>query len=235
MPVGVMVNVASVVLGGIMGSLFGGKLPDRIKKHMNGIFGICAWGMGISAIVLMKNMPAVVFSVIVGTMLGLCMHLGERIRNITGVVLRKVRSGADEQQTQLLLTVVVLFCASGTGIYGSLDSGMTGNHSILITKSILDFFTAMIFAAQLGSVVALIGVPQLAIMGTIFLLAKVIYPLTTPEMILDFKACGGFLLLVTGVRMLDLKDMPVADMLPAVVLAMPVSFCWTQWILPLVG
>ncbi len=59
-----------------------------------------------------------------------------------------------------LVTVIVLFCASGTGIYGSLDSGMTGDSTILISKSVLDFFTAAIFACNLGYVVSVIAIPN---------------------------------------------------------------------------
>jgi uncharacterized membrane protein YqgA involved in biofilm formation len=129
----------------------------------------------------------------------------------------------------------VLFCASGTGIYGSLDSGMTGNHSILITKSVLDLFTALIFACQLGRTVSLIGIPQFVVMMSLFLLAKVIVPLTTPAMINDFKACGGFLLLATAFRMMQLRDFPVADMIPAMALVMPVSYVWAQWLMPLLS
>ncbi|MVY85424.1 DUF554 family protein, partial [Escherichia coli] len=132
-----------------------------------------------------------------------------------------------------LVTVIVLFCASGTGIYGSLDSGMTGDSTILISKSVLDFFTAAIFACNLGYVVSVIAIPQFIIFYILFLLAKFIYPLTTPDMILDFKACGGFLMVATGFRMINVKMFPVADMIPAMIVIMPLSWMWTNWIMPL--
>lgn len=64
---------------------------------------------------------------------------------------------------------------------------------------------------------------------------KVIYPYCTPEMIGDFKACGGVLLLATGFRMMKIKEFPIADMIPAMVLVMPLSSLWTAVILPLVS
>ena len=70
------------------------------------------------------------------------------------------------------MTAVVLFCSSGTGIYGSIISGISGDHSILIAKSFLDFFTAMIFACSLGMAVAAIAVPQLAIFLALFFLRR---------------------------------------------------------------
>ena len=73
------------------------------------------------------------------------------------------------------------------------------------------------------------------IMISLFLLAKVIVPMTSTSMIQDFKACGGFLLLATGFRMMQLRAFPVADMIPAMVLVMPVSCAWSQWLLPLIS
>lgn len=235
MPIGIIVNVTSVIMGGLAGSLLGGRLNQDIKQKMNWIFGICALGMGISSVVMMQNMPAVVFSVIVGTLLGLAMKLGSVIEAGSKQLLSRWMTDADQEKTDLLLTAVVLFCASGTGIYGSLDSGMTGNHNILIAKSVLDFFTALIFACQLGKTVSFIGIPQFLVMICLFALAKVIVPMTTTSMIQDFKACGGFLLLATGFRMMQLRAFPVADMIPAMVIVMPVSYCWSQWLLPLIS
>ena len=134
----------------------------------------------------------------------------------------------------MLITIIVLFCASGTGIYGSIVAGMEGDHSILIAKSILDLPTAMIFACGLGAVVAFIAIPQFLIFFLLFLLAGVIYPLTTPAMVNDFKACGGILLFATGFRMIKLKAFPTADMIPAMVLVMPVSWFWVEYVLPFV-
>ena len=142
---------------------------------------------------------------------------------------------SEKEFTDELVTVIVLFCASGTGIYGTIVSGMNGDHSILISKSILDLPTAMIFACSLGVVVAYIAVPQLVIFMLLFMLAGVIYPMTSPSMINDFKACGGVLLLATGFRMIKVKMFPVADMIPAMVLVMPVSWMWVTYVLPLVA
>ena len=78
---------------------------------------------------------------------------------------------SEEEFLATLLRVIVLFCTSGTGIYGSLDARMTGDSTILISKSILDFFTAAIFACGLGYVVSLVVVPQFIIFAILFYLA----------------------------------------------------------------
>ena len=179
MPTGILCNVASVVAGGFVGSIIGEKLSDQLKQTMTIVFGVCAMAMGISTIPGMRNMPAVIFAVVFGTSLGLAIHFGNLVntggramQKVIGKFIKNPSNGMSEKEfTDELVTVIVLFCASGTGIYGTIVSGMNGDHSILISKSILDLPTAMIFACSLGVVVAFIAVPQLVIFMLLFMLA----------------------------------------------------------------
>lgn len=243
MPIGIIVNALSVAVGGVIGAAAGHRLKDGFKENLNMIFGACSMGMGVSTIVLMDNMPAVIFSVIIGTALGLAFHLGERVnsgarlmqKGIACVIKNNHTDLSEEEFMNTLVTVIVLFCVSGTGIYGSIISGMNGDHSIMIAKSILDLFTALIFACNLGLVVSLIAVPQFLIFFLLFVCAGLIYPLTTPAMINDFKACGGFIMLASGFRIIRVKMFPSADMIPSMILVMPFSWLWVTYILPLVS
>ena len=241
MPIGVIINTIAIFLGGIAGALLVDKLPEKYKEQLNLIFGLCSMGMGISSIVLMKYMPAVVFALIIGTIVGLVFKLGDKVYELCSklqkvmirIVPKKETNMSETEFLATLITVIVLFCSSGMGIYGSLSEGMTGDSSLLITKSILDFFTAAIFACNLGYIVSLIAVPQFVIFTTLFLSASFIVPLTTPDMIADFKACGGFLMVAAGFRILKLKMFPVVDMIPAMILVMPFSWFWVNIILHL--
>ena len=241
MPIGVIINTVAIFLGGIAGALLGDKLPEKYKEQLNLIFGLCSMGMGISSIVLMKYMPAVVFALIIGTIVGVVLKLGDKVYELCSklqkvmirIVPKKETNMSETEFLATLITVIVLFCSSGMGIYGSLSEGMTGDSSLLITKSILDFFTAAIFACNLGYIVSLIAVPQFVIFTTLFLSASFIVPLTTPDMIADFKACGGFLMVAAGFRILKLKMFPVVDMIPAMILVMPFSWFWVNIILHL--
>lgn len=241
MPIGVIINASAVIFGGIAGALAGKKLTSEFKANLTLVFGVCSMGMGISAIGLMKYMPAVIFAIVLGTGAGLALNLGKWINKGAIQMQKPIACLFETQRSELsheefistLVTIIVLFCASGTGIYGSLDAGMTGDSTILISKSILDFFTAAIFACNLGYVVCGVAVPQFIIFIVLFFGAKFIYPLTTPDMIMDFKACGGFLMLATGFRMTKLREFPIADMIPAMIFVMPLSWLWTNCILPL--
>lgn len=236
MPVGVIVNALSVLLGGAAGALAGKGLRKDWKEKLTLVMGCCSMCIGIQSVIIMANMPAVVFSVIIGTAIGIWLKLSQRITRFAQWAESKLRGDAeaDSDKTTLLVTAAVLFCASGTGIYGSIVSGMTGDNSILIAKSILDFFTAMIFACNLGIVVSAVSVSQLLIFLVLFFLGGPISQAADETMICDFRACGGFIMLATGFRIADICQFPVADMLPAMVLVMPVSRLWTSVINPLV-
>ena len=241
--VGIIVDSSSLALGALVGTLLSKYLSRNFVRQMNQVFGICAMGMGINSIILVENLPAVVLAVVLGTVIGLMLHLGEKLHMI-GEKMESIithgsgtfrSSGEAEREAYLalLVTAIVLFCANGTGIYGSLDAGMTGNLTILLAKAVLDFFTAIAFACTLGSVLAVVAVPQFCVFTVLFLLAKLIFPLTTPSMIADFKSVGGFLLIATGCRIAKMEDFPIADMIPAMLLVMPISWMWTSYIVPL--
>ena len=235
MPIGVLINALAVAAGGVFGTWAGSRLSPEFREKLTKVFGICSIGIGISSVVLMKNLPAVVLALILGTVAGILIHLGRAVAK-GGEKLAKLFPGNREDGgSGLLVTAIVLFCASGTGIYGSIVSGMSGDHSILIAKSILDLFTAAIFACSMGLAVSAIALPQLMIFLALFLGARLLYPLTTPEMIDDFKACGGLIMIATGFRIAKMEDFPVADMIPAMILVWPLSQAWTNWIVPMLG
>ena len=231
MPIGVICDAAAVAVGGLLGTFLGGRLSDKLRDQLNKVFGLCSMGIGVASIVLMKNLPAVVLALILGTILGMAIHLSNLIRRGGMAIQRGIRylipvSSPRDCDESLLITAIVLFCASGTGIYGSIVSGMSGDHSILLAKSVLDFFTALIFACTLGPVTSGISIPQCGLFLLLFFMSGQLFPLTTPGMISDFKSCGGFIMLATGFCMTGLLDFPIADMIPAMLLIWPFSWAW---------
>lgn len=242
MPTGIMIDSLAIILGGIFGGLAGHKIPSEIKINLNLIFGLSSMLLGVVAMGLIENMPAVILALIIGTILGVSLKFGVRMNQFGELLERPISKflGTDhsglsrEEFLTQLVTVLVLFCAGGTGIYGSLDSAMSGDHSILIAKSFLDFFTAAIFACNLGYVVSLVAIPQFIVFCSLFLVGTQILPLINPSMLNDFRACGGVVMLATGMRIAKIKMFPVADMIPAMIVVMPLSWAWTNWIMPLI-
>jgi len=166
-----------------------------------------------------ESLPVVVLSLILGTLIGEAALLEKRAhRGIS-----KLESVISVKDTSLYLSLVVLFCASGTGIFGSLHAGMSGDHSVLYTKSILDFFTAFSFAATLGYAVSLIALPQFVIQAALFYLAYWMLNRDEPAMIANFQAVGGLITFAIGIRILNLREMSVLNYTPALLLVFPLT------------
>lgn len=241
LPIGVIVNGLSVVIGGIIGAFLGDKLPERLRNNLPLIFGCSSCAMGIATIVKMETLPAVIFAAIVGTAIGELIYLEKGIawgaRKFEGPIgaIFPNASGIKDRNEYMekLISIIVLFSASGTGIFGALQSGLTGDHTILLTKSILDLFTAAIFATGLGYIVTAVVVPQFIVLILLYLAAGFIMPMTTPRMIADFSACGGLLMFATGLRICGIKAFPIGNMLPAMFLVMPMSYLWVAYIVPM--
>ena len=127
---------------------------------------------------------------------------------------------------QSFTAMIVLFCASGLGIVGALTEGLNGNYQLLLVKSIMDFFTAMIFAISLGGLLVVVAIPQLLVQSTLFGLALWIMPYMDPGAFADFSACGGIIMVAVGLRIAQIKIFAVVNFLPALLFVVPLSYGW---------
>lgn len=226
MPVGVIVNSSVVLLGGIVGAFAGSRLPKRVVDELPAVFGLSAIAMGITLIVNLVNLTPVILAIILGAILGEFLKLEFRL---TKLITKVVENAEHEHsgKTEMLITAIVLFCFSGTGIFGVLNEGFTGDSSILITKSALDFFTAITFGASIGYIVSLVAIPQFLLYMVLYFSAGFIIPLMTNDMLLDFKACGGIITLAVGLKLAKIRHFNVINIVPAIVLVIPLSYLWS--------
>lgn len=237
MLVGPFVNGSAVLFGGLAGAFLGTRLPERVRTAMPQTFGLASMGLGIFMIVKLKFLPAVILSIVLGSMIGEVLFVekglgkaGSSARGLIDKIFPPVKGLSQAEFLEKYVAILVLFCASGTGIFGAMQEGMTGDPSILFAKSILDLFTSAIFATALGYAVAAIFVPQLVVQLILAFAATMIFPLTTPNMMADFSAVGGLIMFATGFRICGIKSFPVANMIPALILAMPISYLWATYV-----
>lgn len=150
MVIGPFINASAVLLGGVLGALLSQRLPERIRVSMTSIFGLASLGIGILLVVKCANLPAMVLATLLGALIGeICLlekGVNTAVTKAQNLFRHSRKKPAHESFIQNYVAIIVLFCASGTGIFGAMNEGMTGDPSILIAKSFLDFFTAMIFA-----------------------------------------------------------------------------------------
>ena len=128
-----------------------------------------------------------------------------------------------------VITLVSAFCFGSMGIFGAINEGITGSTDILLTKAVLDLFSGIVFGTLFGLSVSLIAIPQFAILALLYASAASLAPYMTPGMLGDFTACGGVIFVATGLRMCGIKIFPVINMLPAMLIIMPLSALWARY------
>lgn len=231
---GPLLNSSAVVVGASSGALLGDRIAEPFRERMTQLFGIVSMGLGLAMVPKYHSLPAVMLSLILGTLCGELLHLEEGIARLAGgaraliAKLAPPTALAEEEFLNQYIALIVLYCASGTGIFGAINEGVAGDSSMLIVKTCLDLFSSLFFATVLGFPVILIALPQFALQATLYLCAGRIAPMTAPAMIADFSACGGLIMLATGFRIARIKNFYVANMLPAMLLVMPVSALWAR-------
>lgn len=216
-----------MLIGGIIGAIAGNKIPEKISNSLTGIFGLSAITMGITLIIQMDALTAVVMSLIVGTLLGECLNLeNSLIRGLSFCASKLPGKDLSKEQMDNLISMIILFCFSGTGIFGSINSGISGDHTILIAKSIMDFFTAIIFGAITGYLVSAIAIPHIILNVFLFFFGSLLFPLLTDSMVQDFKAVGGIITFAVGLKISKVRHYQVLNMVPALILVFLFSKLW---------
>lgn len=227
MPIGVLIDSSAILIGGIIGAIAGNKIPEKISNSLTGIFGLSAITMGITLIIQMDALTAVVMSLIVGTLLGECLNLeNSLIRGLSFCASKLPGKDLSKEQMDNLISMIILFCFSGTGIFGSINSGISGDHTILIAKSIMDFFTAIIFGAITGYLVSAIAIPHIILNMFLFFFGSLLFPLLTDSMVQDFKAVGGIITFAVGLKISKVRHYQVLNMVPALILVFLFSKLW---------
>ncbi|MFV0353268.1 MAG: DUF554 domain-containing protein [Oscillospiraceae bacterium] len=226
MPIGLLTDCFSVLLGGLAGAVIQSRLSTRICKNITIVLGCMAMAIGISSIAQVNAMPPVAVAVVLGTFIGEAINLEKHLSTTFAAIIKKAAPNNTTLDLHQFVTVFIVFCASGFGIYGVLMEGMAGTSHILLSKSVMDFCTAIVFSATLGPLVTAIALPMLIIMGFFYTIAGFLAPLVSPAMLQNFVACGGVLTLAAGLRVAGIKNTPIANMVPALVLILPLSALW---------
>ncbi|SDK60629.1 DUF554 domain-containing protein [Natronincola ferrireducens] len=232
MPYGIIINCAIVALGGILGSILGKYIPQRICDFLSKLFGITSITIGITLMGKINSLSAVMLALILGAIVGEGFRFEDKLKSLS-VKLKSVeehyvnKNGINRNQsTEKFISILILICTGSTGLMGAMTEAMTNDASILVAKSVLDLFASAIFASTLGISICLIAIPQFLIYISLFLLSRFITPYVTPYMVADFMACGGVIAFVTGLRIAEIKSMNLSSLLPALLFVMPISWLW---------
>lgn len=229
--IGPIADSASLAVGGLIGALLGRFIPKRIKETLPLIFGVITVSMGSLLVGKASYLHVVVLALILGSIIGELFYFERGLEWCIRKSMQwsRKRKAADDAFVIQFVTLIAAMCFGSMGLFGAINEGITGNPEILLTKAALDFFTALIFGAVLGLRVSFIAVPQFAILAGLYFSAAWVMPLVNAEMLGDFSSCGGVIFLATGLRMCGIKVFPVINMLPALLVVMPLSALWAAY------
>lgn len=226
-PTGVLWDCASVFIGTNIGILLKSHVSDSLKTSLTTTCGISAIGIGITSLVKVSYLPAVVFSLIMGSLIGELLDLDGKIKAFFLSIIEKLNfkmEGDRDDYMRFYVIVATIFCASGTGIFGAISEGISGDMTVMISKTVLDFFSAIIFATTLGKAMNLVVIPQAIVLGACFYAAGLIMPHVSPTMLNDFISVGGIITVVIGMNVSKIKIHSPANLLPALLLVWPASY-----------
>jgi uncharacterized membrane protein YqgA involved in biofilm formation len=226
--IGTLINVAAILIGGGLGLLFGGRLPERLKATVIAGMGLFTAVTGIKMFLETQNSLIVLGAVVIGALLGEWWKIEDGLQRL-GEILEIRFSRADSESGRFapygdfvrgFMVASLLFCIGPIAILGSIQAGLSGDINLLVIKSVLDGFASMAFASTLGVGVLFSAAMILVYQGSITLLAAQLNAVATKPMMAELTATGGVLLLGIGISsLLEIKKIRIGNFLPALVIA----------------
>ncbi len=232
---GTIINTAGIILGGVAGHFFGRLLKQRHQDSLTKACGVSVLFIGIAG--AMEGMLRIQNGALISgqTMLiSVCLALGAligEILNIEDLFERfgewlKIKTGnaKDQHFVDGFVTASLTVCIGAMAIVGSLQDGLRGDWSILATKSVLDLIIIMVMTCSMGKGCAFSAIPILVFEGSITLLATLLRPVMTELALNYLSLVGSILIFCVGVNLVWGKRIRVANLLPAIILAVAAAF-----------
>lgn len=218
---GTLFNIFTVILGSFIGILIGSRFPEKIKKIAFDGVGLSSLTLGIMLALKTDNIIIMVFSVLFGGIIGEILKIEDFLESIGDKIKSKIKTNSPF--TEGFITSTLIFCVGSMAIIGSINEGLTGDATILYTKSILDGVTSIALSSALGIGVLFSIFPILLYQGGITILSTYIRNLFTEHSINMITGVGGVLIIGIGLNLLGIKKIRLSNFLPALLLAFILS------------
>jgi uncharacterized membrane protein YqgA involved in biofilm formation len=242
MLIGTLANVAAVIAGTAVGALAGRRFPERLRETVMATLGLLTAALAVREVIGTDHFTLVLAAVLLGAVVGELMHIEGGLIRVGDFLQRKIAGrhevdidiGAPETATppehgarfsEGFVLASLIFCVGPLAVIGSIEDGL-GNPELLLVKAALDGFASIAFASVYGWGVGLSALSVGVLQGGIALGGRAIDGVLTEPMLSALGAAGGILLLGIALRLLNLKEIRVANLLPAVVLAPLFVWLW---------
>ncbi|NCC15051.1 MAG: DUF554 domain-containing protein [Clostridia bacterium] len=217
--IAVFVNVIFIIIGSGIGMMVKKGIPDGISEAMMKGLGLCTLYIGWSGALKGSNTLVLILSMAIGIIIGEGMELDAKLNRFAVKLEQKFKKkDGSISIAEGFITASLLFCVGAMTVVGSMQAGLSGNYEMLITKSVLDFISSMIFASSLGFGVMLSAVFVFVFQGSIVLLAQIVAPFLTDAVVAEMTCVGSVLIFALGLNMIGITKFKVLNYLPAMFL-----------------
>lgn len=231
---GTLVNTAAVILGGVLGLLLKNGIAKRFEKILMQALGLSTIFIGISGV--LKHMLVVeagslsvqgtmllIFSLVIGSLIGQLLDIETKMEVLGQKLKTLAKVKNDNRFVEGFVTTSLIICVGAMAIVGAMEDGLTGDSSMLIAKSLLDFVLVMILAAAYGIGAAFSAIPIFVYQGLITLIAALFGSVISDVLIAELSFVGNALVFCVGVNLVREKTFSVANMLPSLLIPMAVE------------
>ena len=227
--IGVFVNVATVLLGSAVGLLFRKGIPERVSSALMTAIGLCTLYIGIDGALEGSNTIVLILSMVIGTLIGTLLDIDDKINRVGKFIERKMKKEGEKTTiAEGFMTASLLFCVGAMTIVGSLNAGLTGDNTLIFTKSILDLISSCLLASTLGIGVMFAALFVLVVQGGLVLLAGLLQNVLTDQALIAEITCAGSVMIIgLGLNILGITRLKVANYLPAL-LIVPIIYRLVQ-------
>lgn len=211
--IGTIANASSILVGSMVGSALKKGIGEKYQNIMMDSMGLAATALGVNSIVTAmpesKYHVLFIVSLALGGLISTALSLDSVFERLVG----KISGGSNLSKG--LSTAILLYCAGTLSILGPIESALNGNHTYLFTNAILDGITSIVLSSTFGLGIAIAAAVLFCWQGSIFLMANLIAPLLTPELLTEISLVGGVLIFSSGLSILNIKQIKTLNLLPA--------------------
>lgn len=214
----VFVNMASVLLGSLIGLIFKKKLSKKYEEPVFVAAGIISLTIGITMAIISKHILIFALSIMLGGVTGTFLQIEEKIEYCGEFLKRKFAVKDNSGNFALgFLTSSILFCSGSMSIVGSFQAGTQGIYDLIFTKSVIDGFVAIFMSAVYGIGTSFSILSIFIYQGALTVLSSFLEPYVSETMLNEVSAAGGATVMIIGINLLKIAKIKTGDFLPAII------------------
>ena len=232
---GTIINVAAILLGGLLGLCFGKLLKERHQQTLTRVCGVSTLFIGIGGVlegmlsiggsgVISGNTMLIVICLSLGALIGEILNIEDGFERFGQWLKQKTGNAKDPQFVNGFVTASLTVCIGAMAIVGSIEDGIRGDYSILATKAVLDLIIILVMTCSLGKGCIFSAIPVGILQGSVTALSTLLRPIMTPAAQSNLSMIGSVLIFCVGINLVWDKRIRVANLLPAVVLTVIAAF-----------